>query len=627
MVDYEYNRGPRTAPTLSDMRNRVESLKDELPYEIKQFKKEISDFLSMDKKLSSLRNKAEKKQQGGRAEAKADAYASEYNNAYKRCRATQRELGAHISEVSVLYSKITDSYSAAGNRREAKATRKEGAKFEKTYKKLYNDAVDVLNSASQIKEANLGESDRRGTYNASGRNLGFDESAMKNGDYASEKNQYRQRPQYTQYPPYYPPVYQQPLPSFNIAPISIDVNSAVDSAMESFVKLFEERVEEYLDGYELPAGVKGSASQNSTEELEKASYALDSIAEEESFALDKIVELMERVKALISGIADLTASYAGIEEKQKAAVEASKNINDMHRAIAREIQGVQATQKVISGDQLKLAEEQAVILEEQKTAGLEQAAVSEAQKALSGELLSASNAEGAISEALKLVITSQQALNTEAEAITNTANKLLELQKTLGERQGELTELQREALLAHKKLARSQKAVNERVGAKKKSAAKEETEKTLNSENEGLSVEANESAEETVQPIVSEAEETALNTAPSEEAVSGEISSAEIASSEAAAVVAEAENTDGLVIEESSHETNTAEQELSEAPAENEDLAVNSEPLVNESPLETTEEISEPEKDANSEAATFTETISEEIDLDKLDMTEELVGK
>jgi tRNA-2-methylthio-N6-dimethylallyladenosine synthase len=52
--------------------------------------------------------------------------------------------------------------------------------------------------------------------------------------------------------------------------------------------------------------------------------------------------------------------------------------------------------------------------------------------------------------------------------------KLLELQKNLEERQAELSELQREAILAQKRITRSQKAVNERLGAKT-SVKKEKT--------------------------------------------------------------------------------------------------------------------------------------------------------
>ena len=108
-------------------------------------------------------------------------------------------------------------------------------------------------------------------------------------------------------------------------------------------------------------------SQQSPSSIDPAeAEAVEKVAEDEAFALDKLISLLEGMKSLMAGIGELNEVYTALEEKQKLAIESAKALSDAQRSLAREIQGIQATQKVISVDQQATAEEQAHILENQK---------------------------------------------------------------------------------------------------------------------------------------------------------------------------------------------------------------------------------------------------------------------
>ena len=511
-----------------DIIRKIETMCGEIPYAIKQFKAQVMSFLSMEKRLASLKSKAEKKA-NTKVLDKFEAFIVEYKGAYRRCYQSYTSISKTIDTIAELYAELSEFYYSEGKRREAKRATADGDKYDKFAKKQLSAVFNRLNSAAYIslakEEKSALEIPREKRIEASEANAFYKEDLHESGvDFKKEEMQAREShqqnnaqknaspsygrgaqynsapqynaaqynqgvqysaPQYTganpQYNPNVPPFagahYQQnnaygypqpdyrtpptyyPPQNFNITPISIDVNSAVESLFEAFAKAFDERTREFIANYKFPEVERQGITEGE-------SRALDKIVDDESFALEKLSALLEKINLMFESLSELTAKYAELEEKSKAISLSMKNASDTQRALAREIQGIQATQKVIGNDQLKLAEEQAVVVEAQKAAIASQAELNEAENAITAEISAILAGADKTLEGFKSSLSEQNGI-TEALAGVMAANgKLIELQKNLEERQSELTEMQREALLAQKRLARSQKAVNERIGAK-----------------------------------------------------------------------------------------------------------------------------------------------------------------
>ncbi len=529
MNDFSAKKG-ETLTNQFDIMRKIETMSAETPYAIKQFKAQVLSFLSMDRRLSSLKSKTEKRA-NARTLDRFEAFVAEYQGAYKRCNQSHASINKSIDEVGALYSRLADFYYSDGKRREAKRATSDGEKYDKLARKqlslVFSRIADAVNislakeerTMPELREEYFEKAKPEVSYEAAKRDSGARIQREEFPRYNQQKagasynvsSQYNQNPQFNQNPQYasasqygqnpqynpnnapynapgyqqggayaypqqdyrIPPHYYQPMQNVNITPISIDVNSAVETLFESFVRAFEERTREYISSFDFS---KFNASSLS----EGESQAINQVIEDESFALEKISALLEKTNAMLSTLSQLTANYSELEEKTRAIADSMKNSADTQRALAREIQGIQATQKVIGVDQLKLAEEQTIVLEAQKSAISRQAELNEIENAVSNEI----NAlVGGASQALEELKSGREAQSEVANSLGEilAANeKLLELQKNLEQRQSELTDMQRDALLAHKRLARSQKAVNERSGLKIKSrAGKFEDEKHL----------------------------------------------------------------------------------------------------------------------------------------------------
>ena len=465
-----------------DIVRRIETMSGELPYAIKQFKTQVADFCAMDKKLNAMKSKTEKKA-NERALDRLEAFITEYQSAYKKCEQSYDSIVRALEEIDALYSKLSNYYTADGKRREARRAISDGEKFDNLSRKQLSAIYAKISACSEIalaKEKDNANSSEELSQKAKSEAAREQEARQRREDAAHRFGQNgAQQPRYNAhhqppyppytpgapfYPPYdyrMPPAYYQPMPSFNIAPISIDVNSAVDSVFDSFTKAFDERVGEYLENLKLPEIQTGGVASGDSEILNKA-------LEDGGFVIEKLSGLFEKIDAMMSSLSELTAKCSELEEKNRALIETIKMATDTERNLARELQGIQATQKVIGVDQLKLAEEQAIVVESQSVAIARQKELSEAESLVSGEIAALLDNANASVENFKASALSQNEIVNAIGEILEANNKLLELQKNLEERQSELTDMQREALLAHKKLARSQKAVNERSGAKPK---------------------------------------------------------------------------------------------------------------------------------------------------------------
>ncbi len=476
MNSSEFKNNSDKNVNIYDIVRRIEALTAELPYEIKQLRILVSEFLKKDKKFTSLKMAADRKANAKSAD-RVDSFKKAYINSYKRCRMAFETINRETDEVNSLYIKLADHYATLGNRRDEKRIMREASKFENLQRKRLEPIEEAMNSASEIESLNnelssqtskKSEFERKKTITSDI----FNEEKRREEPPRAQDRRYQQAPNYYQPPLYYqapvydpyrmqPPIYPS-APSYNIAPITVDVNRAVDSAMARFQNLFEEKMEEFLDSYDMPE-LNSKVSADSEENNFSAVLA-EKIADNEAFTVEKLASLTEKLNGLLLEIGTLSETYVKLEEKTKLAVESGRSLNEMQRALSRELQGIQATQKVINADQMKTTEEQAVIVEHQKIASAQSSEVFNSQKALAEEFASLINTQNVLREAMQGIITSQNEIINEQQAIIRANLKTQDTQKSLTERQTQLTEMQKDAMAALKKLTRAQKSVNERLG-------------------------------------------------------------------------------------------------------------------------------------------------------------------
>ena len=225
----------------------------------------------------------------------------------------------------------------------------------------------------------------------------------------------------------------------NVAPIDLDVTDIVKEAVDATMKSFTEALKTKSVDVAPVAN-----DQNKTE-------ALQTIANEQAFVVNKLSELVEGMKNIIDSINALNTKSAEIIEKQKAASEVQNELTKTQRTTMREIQGIQVRQKLVITEQEALVAEQTVAFEHHKL-------VSEAQKAL-GEQQQISVDE------INALVENQKALNATVKetldsnkSIVAMAEKTAEAQKNLTEKQQDLIALQKEAMAAHRQVARGQRS-------------------------------------------------------------------------------------------------------------------------------------------------------------------------
>lgn len=452
-----------------DLVRRLENLTEEVPYRIKIYKNQVAHLLSIDKKLTSLQDKADKNATASIV-GKIEVMGRDYVSAYRRCNSSYSDITKDIENTAQLFSQLSDYYLSRGNRKAAKRVQKSSVKFDRDMRRALEPAFNSMNSISNLSYLRALEENeelKKEEFES------FEEpvKAPEKEIPLDKRPEYEQRrePQNNPYRPasnnkhgyeqYKAPVNFQPVPSFNIAPISIDVNRAVESAVDRFEKLFEERIAAYLEAYKIPEG----EPRVSSEEAEASSLVIDAAAENLGFAADKLSELLDKATALLSGITEISRAYSELEEKHKAAVESARALSDMQRALTREIQGIQVTQKVITQDQAQVKEEQSAILEKQKEILAAQGELSEGAAKIFEEQTALIKRREELDGTAKEIEALYSEIASCEDEILRRGNKALEAQRALTEKQGELTEMQREALAAHRRQVRSQKAINEKA--------------------------------------------------------------------------------------------------------------------------------------------------------------------
>ncbi len=254
----------------------------------------------------------------------------------------------------------------------------------------------------------------------------------------------------------------------NVAPMSIDIShiveEAVSLAMDKFKEAFEKRAGVYIS--ELPKSEAQIAATHS-DGGEMILKTEEKLLDDERTIIEKLESLSENLNKLLGEVAELGAAYIELEGKHKDAVEAQRRINDMQRSIAREIQGVQANQKVISQEQAALSSEQAVIIEHQKANSENQKIISDAQESLAQMQKTVVDTQATLEESMREILASQKGIITTQQSIITENLKNVEAGRVLSEKQSELTLLQKEVTAHQREVARSQKSINQKIEAQK----------------------------------------------------------------------------------------------------------------------------------------------------------------
>ena len=139
-----------------DALRKIEVIKGEIPHAIKNFKAEVAEFSSMDRKLSSLKAKAHKKAKIKTLE-KIEAFEDEYRCEYEKCKSSLADIENLLEEISILYLNLAEYYSSYGKGKSAKKNRKSAEKFDKAARKQLDPLVAILNSANELSEIELQE--------------------------------------------------------------------------------------------------------------------------------------------------------------------------------------------------------------------------------------------------------------------------------------------------------------------------------------------------------------------------------------------------------------------------------------------------------------------------------------
>ena len=128
-----------------DYVRQLEVITEELPYGIKQYKEQVAELVSMDKRLSALQDKADRNASSRLAD-KIDSLAAQYVAAYNRCESALSVINEEIKKANVLFVKLSDYYASVGNVKAAKRVRKSLDKFENDNAKALDGVIKEISA-------------------------------------------------------------------------------------------------------------------------------------------------------------------------------------------------------------------------------------------------------------------------------------------------------------------------------------------------------------------------------------------------------------------------------------------------------------------------------------------------
>lgn len=245
-----------------------------------------------------------------------------------------------------------------------------------------------------------------------------------------------------------------------VAPVSIDVTEIVEEAVNATMKNFMSALEKKMAGVSFAVpGVTGAENPE----------ALSTVATEEAYVVKRLGELIDGMKEIMEAINLLSAKSAELVEKQKAASEVQNELTKTQRTTMREIQGIQVRQKLVISEQEALVAEQTVAFEHHKLVAEAQQALSEQQQISVDEINALIDNQKALNATVKETVDSNK-------SIVALAEKTVEIQKNLSEKQQDLLVAQKEAMTAHRQMARGQRSAEAKRRTAENRAAKKAAE-------------------------------------------------------------------------------------------------------------------------------------------------------
>ena len=365
--------------TAADIKKRIEELKSVAEDRFSVCRLSAKKLLQANKVYRTAKAK-EEKNSTKKTEAKLLRALDEFNIALKEHRELYSDLEDTVSRVCMLYEELVE---ATASLAKAKKISREAEKFAYEYSDKKAKLREMTEMIPELNEVSEEESVSDGEENLE-LNVEQENDVLERRDEENVIPEAPAQPQAAQpgaqpqMPPYYYPY--PPMPGYmpmatgavNVAPATIDiapiVEDAVKSAMEKFKAAFDGRADEYVKAM--------SQSAANIAEMEAK------VAEDEKYVIEKLASVMESVKVILDEITALGASAMQLTNAQRDAASAQKKINDMQRALARDLQGVQVNQRLINQEQAAIAEEQVVILEEERATAEAQAAIAAARAAV-----------------------------------------------------------------------------------------------------------------------------------------------------------------------------------------------------------------------------------------------------
>ena len=475
LVNNRESRYESSVGSLATRLDRVEDKKSELASLKKDIKQYARDLEAKGRAYDKIRLRADEKPTSrnlnklSRAEAEFDEARALMRGGVKIARDT-------VNSITADYTFAADSYSAGGSKSKAK-------KYSKMAEKFSNkESAEIDKIILTVGEYTLGEIKAEGAPTESAEPTAIPEAKP------TVTVAQPQMPPYApnQFAPQYPPFYFLPTycdPGAQGQSVTVEVNDELravikEAVAECIAPLFSD-LEAKLTAaiYEIKASApKANEPPTYTEadfekyfepismpamefEPEAAPVEAPAIIPEAPACaeVDVAPETVARanaatveIKTVLESLAALASDAEAIAAKVGEIAEAQRNVIEMQRAFARDMQGVQVKQKLVNTDQTELLEAQEVVLQHQKLIREQHdalfAAEGEAVVAVSDLLAK----QGEIESAIKASIQTQKNI-----IQTNVKNN--ELQRELIEKQGEIATAQRDAIAAQKQLARAVK--------------------------------------------------------------------------------------------------------------------------------------------------------------------------
>ena len=434
----------------------IDAAKKALLQEKREYRSSVKRLLAVYKKHLNIKRKLEVKT-SSRKSSRITRSEDDVKYAVTAVLESQNRAYDILKRAEEESNGLFDYYFGMGKSRLAK---KENNKFdrysmkeEKELEKIGYPVRTIIDNYSQNKKAQKEE--ERYQRESSQQPRAYDPYEDRGAQYFDSRYF---EPRYHVPPPqpiYYDPyAYRQ---SVNISPVHLDVTPIVEECVKEVMDRFIKTIDQHLEKYQPIVTNSTAPTQTETDTSDKEA-ALSVVAEQESFVVDKLSELVENLKVIMQNIDSIGAANLEIINKNKEISELEKGVNDMQRTMLREMQGIQVKQKLLN-------QEQDALTEQQELAHARQAIVAENQSQLSASIEAVEKQIEQLLETHKKCEADIKDSIHNQKAIIQSGFKNTEMQTELSQKQIELAALIKQSAAAHKQAAKTQKSPTQRKSA------------------------------------------------------------------------------------------------------------------------------------------------------------------